>query len=65
MTDCGPENDIQAMTRRVVGRAALRRASHTISEWQREEREKARLARWSIPVLLLVALYGLALFIFI
>jgi len=64
VTDCGPDNDIQAMTRRVVGRAALRRASRLVGDWQHEEREKARLVRLAVPIQLFVALLGLAFFIF-
>ena len=55
---------VDAQTRRVVGRAALRRLSDLVAEWQHEEAEKARLTRRfavAIAVAGTIALTGFAL----
>ena len=52
-------------TRYIVGRAALRRASRTIQDWQLEEQEKGQLAKRIAIGLLIVVLLGVALSIFI
>lgn len=52
-------------TRYIVGRAALRRASRTIQDWQLEEQENGQLARRIAICLLIVVLLGVALSIFI
>lgn len=54
-----PEDEIvRDGTRRIVGRAALRRASRIVHEWQTDEREKAELAS-KIVIALLIAVPAL------
>lgn len=53
---------VQAGTRRVVGREALRRASRMVQRWQQEERDKALLARdIMIGLLILAAIIFIAI----
>jgi RNA polymerase-interacting CarD/CdnL/TRCF family regulator len=53
---------VQAGTRRVVGREALRRASRMVQRWQQEERDKETLARdISIGLLILSAIIFIAI----
>jgi hypothetical protein len=54
---------VQDKTRHIVGRAALRRVSRMVQDWQTDERENARLARHMAIGLTLVALFCTALFI--
>ncbi len=53
---------VQAGTRRMVGREALRRASQMVQQWQQEERDKATLARdIAIGLLILAAIVFIAI----
>lgn len=49
---------VRAKVRRIVGYAALRRASRIVRDWQIEEREKQQFARRTLVVLLLLTLFG-------
>ncbi|MFC5300384.1 hypothetical protein [Azospira restricta] len=53
---------VRAGTRRVVGRAALRRLGALVREWQAEEAAKAVLAKRFSAGLAVAALLALALF---
>ncbi len=53
---------VQAGTRRVVGREALRRASQMVQRWQQDEGDKATLARAiTIGLLVLSAIIFIAI----
>ena len=54
---------VRHKTRHIVGRAALRRASHMVQGWRTEERENARLARQTAIGFVLVALLCTVVFI--
>jgi hypothetical protein len=59
MTD---DEVIRAGTRRIVGRATLRRIGQIVREWQEEEREKRALAHRIVIVLALLSLALIAAF---
>ena len=58
-------DSVHEKTRRIVGRAALRRASAMVQHWRVEERENARLAKRLSIALLILALAGASLFFLI
>ncbi len=49
---------VREKTRRIVGHAALRRASRIIQTWQAEEQEKTRIAKHILLITLLLAASG-------
>ena len=56
------ENDfVREKTRRIVGHAALKRATRMVGNWQVEEQEKRRLAKRIVIGLLIALVFAVLL----
>ena len=59
----GHDGIVRDGTRRIVGRAALRRAAAMVQEWQRDEAEKAALARPLFAAFVVAGLLAILYFV--